>query len=110
MEAGNRPLMGERTSAFSTTWEEVILPGCAEDYQGYLGWSLWLYRWGEFACHQLIWDDTDDRKGRFPWHGEFEERFGPLLPNLTTGDWGRHGAEDLSLLGTRGLQTEVGCS
>jgi hypothetical protein len=39
---------------------------------------------GKFPCHKLIWPDAN---ACLPWHGEFDERFGPLLPNLTTGNW-----------------------
>lgn len=51
-----------------------FIPIALEHYQNYLGYDIWFYRSLKrpFPALQLVWPD---KRGRFPWDSDYDERF-----------------------------------
>lgn len=54
-------------------------------YREFLGTALWFYRsvGSDFPVLQIVWPD---KRGRFPWNSDFDERARELQPVLATVD------------------------
>lgn len=87
LEAGKRPPSGEKVRGIFGNADAVLLPVAKSAYSEHLGWNRWFYGGDDFECLQLVWPDRD---GRFPWEGDFNDRFADSQPDLTGGGWKMH--------------------
>jgi hypothetical protein len=79
VRSGQRFAAGDTSDQLLDGFTCAFRPVAKSQYGAHVTYTVWYYGNEEFPVLQLVWPDMN---GRFPWDGEFDERYRPDQPDL----------------------------